>query len=118
MTNDNACERAVADAISAILEGTEDDVTAAFTRLGELQAVDVVAELFLWVEDLTEGVDLDSLIAAARIPLPEGTREIVESVLSRDMKALGEVTSTHDLGAAVQAILTVVVSLKDARTRL
>ena len=111
-------ESAVADAITSILEGSEEQVNQAFTRLGGLNAAQVLGELFLCVEDVTEGVDIDTLITVARIPLPRNAKKIVESIHARDIKALENVTSTSDFGTVVQAVLTVIVSLRDARTRL
>ena len=102
---------------SAIREATEDEVTQAFTRLAGLNAAEVIGELFLWIEDVTEGGDLDVLIAAARIPLPKGAKKIVRAIRGRNMRALKKVAGHDDLGALVQSVLTVIVSLKDARDR-
>lgn len=111
-------EAAVASAVRSILHGTEDQVTRAMTRLGELNAADVIGEMCLCIEDVTEDVDLDVLITAARLPLPERTAEIVAAIEARDLGALESVTSETDLGAVVQKLLTVIVSLTDARARI
>ena len=117
MTTDKV-EELVANAINSILKGSDDDVAAAFDNLATIDAAEVVGELFLWVEDVTEGVDLNSLLDAARIPLPDHAVEIVNAILARDMKGLEAVTSRDDLGVAVEAILGVIVSLKDARGQI
>lgn len=108
-------EEAVATAITAILEGTESDVSSAFSTLAELDAAEVVGELFLWVEDVTEGVEVDRLIQTSRIQPPENARAIVEAIRARDMKGLERATSSNDLGVAINALIGVIVSFKDAR---
>ena len=108
-------EVAVDNAITSILDGSEAETEAAFHALAGYDAAEVVAELFLQVEDATDGIDVDDLIAAAEIPLPDNPREIVAAIRARDMKALEAATSHDDLNVAVEAILNVIVSLRDAR---
>ena len=82
--------------------------------LDGLDAVEVIAELFLRIEDLTDGVELDALIDATEIPLPDHPREIVEAIRSRDMKALKAVMSTDDLNLVVSRVMNLIVAFTDA----
>lgn len=118
MLAEDRVEAAVSRVVAAILEGSKADVESAFHALGQLDGPSVIAEMFLWVEDVTDGVDLDALIAASRLRLPEHTREIVSAIRARDVPALERATSTTELGVVIQDVLAVIVSLKEARSRL
>ena len=116
MTEPDEVEIIVSDLITAILGGTEEQVASTFQRLAKLNAAEVLGELFLWVEDVTDEQDIDELISVARLPIPTNTKEIVAAIRARNMKALESVTSENDFTFLVQAVLQVIVTLKDART--
>jgi hypothetical protein len=111
-------EQGVSRVIDAIMDGSEAQITTAFDNLATLDGAEVIAELFLWVEDMTEGVDLERLIAVTRIQLPEHPAEIVNAIKARDIPALERVTSTTELTVVVQILFNLIIAFKDARTFL
>ncbi|WP_062312781.1 hypothetical protein [Demequina rhizosphaerae] len=115
-----AAEIAVAQAIDAVLQCGEDSSTALSDRTSELRRRDVIVELLMWVEDVTDIVDvveLDELIHAARLPLPTKTHEVVDAVNAADLTAIALLAGIERC-TVPDLLFRVVVGLKGARDKL
>jgi hypothetical protein len=111
-------ERLVYLAISATQRGNRADLISAYEGLAPLETGDVIAELTLWVEDLTDGVEVEELLQAVVLPIPPNSEKIIESVLIQDIFGLQEAVGSDTLGSVLAALLVTVAALKDGRERL
>lgn len=53
---------------------------ALLDALTSVPAADLIPEITMWIEDVTAGMNVPRLIAAATLPLPEDTEAIIEVV--------------------------------------
>jgi hypothetical protein len=116
--NADTTEAAVRATIDAVGRANQTEIAAAFQRLTVLPAPDVMNELFRWVDELTDEVNLNQLLAQVRLPLPQNARELVQAIDARDLPGLQRAVGTDDLTTAVEVLLTLIVALRDARSRL
>lgn len=111
-------EQLVLAAISAVQSGNRAEIAAAYEGLAPLETGDVIAELSLWIEDLTTGVSEASLLQAAKLPLPPQPTKILRAVADRDIAGLQAAVGSNGLEKIFASLLVLVAALKDARTRL
>ena len=105
-------------AIDAVQSGDFDRIEAAYEELAPIEAAEVLAELFLWVEDLTEGVDVPTLVSKAELPIPDESLAIIDAVKVPDLVALAEAVGSGQADRIFATVLVLVASLKDARARM
>lgn len=105
-------------AINAAATGEHAEIASAFEAIAPFNAGDVVAELFLWVEDLTSDVDLNALLAAVALPIPPRAPDIIAAMLAYDMQRLQAAMGDARPEKVFASLLALVAALKDARTRL
>ena len=117
-TDAGEIERRVLIAISAVQTGNRADIVSAYEGLAPLETGDVIAELFLWMEDLTDGVEVEELLQAIALPLPPNPAKIIESVLIQDIAGLQIAVGSDKLEKVFTALLVTVAALKDGRERL
>lgn len=117
---DNASdiERLVLTAIKAVQSGDRDRVNSAYEALAHISTLDVIAELFLCIQDYTEGVDLTELLDVATLPLPPKPRQIIAAVAARDLGAVQQATGSDRPERAFATLLVLAASLGDARQRV
>ncbi len=111
-------ETLVGNAVSALQSGSEKRVEAAYAALEPLDFGELVAELYVWVEDAIEGVDVDTLIAAASMPLPPNPKKMIAAVQARSLDELEAAANAHTPAKFLAALFVLIASLNDARTRV
>jgi hypothetical protein len=90
----------------------------AYQALSPLETGDVIAELFLMVEDLTSGVDETALLQAAEISNKIDAPRILRAVAATDVAELQAATGSDRLEKVFATLLVLVAALKDARAQL
>lgn len=111
-------EKRVLIAINAVQGGNRVDIISAYEGLATLETGDVISELFLWIDDLTQGVDRDELLQAVTLPIPDKPEEIIEAVLNLDITGLQKAVGSDRLESVLASLLVTVAALKDGRARL
>lgn len=111
-------ERRVLLAITAVQRGNRADIISAYEGLGPLETGDVIAELFVWFEDLTDGVEISALLQATTLPMPENPEKIIEAVRNVDIVGLQVAVGSDGVEKVFAALLVTVAALKDGRERL
>jgi hypothetical protein len=111
-------EELVLAAITAVQSGNRDDIEAAFEALAPVETGDVLAELCLWIEDLTAGVTQESLLQATELPVPPRSPEILKAAVDGNLAMLQTAVGSQQLEKVFSSLLVLVAALKDARTRL
>jgi hypothetical protein len=111
-------ERRVSAAVSAVQSGKRWRMLLAYQALSPLETGDVLAELFLMVEDLTSGVDESALLQAAKISEKIDAPRILRAVAATDVVELQAATGSDRLEKVFATLLVLVAALKDARARL
>lgn len=112
--------------LDAIASGDDRRVEEAFADLAPHPTGDVIAELCVWVQDTTDGMNLDGMLTATTVPLPDHAKAVIEAVLSLDLNAWVEpVRKAHPdlveerlLGKALNELFTIIVALRDSRFRI
>lgn len=104
-------------AVQATRSEDEAAITEALLALNNLAADEVLAELLVWVEDVTRGKDVDELLAAARLPLPADPKTLVDAVLRTDVKAMNAYAG-HEFPKLLASLLALVASLQEAGERV
>jgi hypothetical protein len=112
----DAYEEIVGAAVRALRGGLETEVTNTMASLGPLHVAEVIAELCIWIEDVTVGRDLDALIMSTTLPLPDRPWVIVDAVNRNDIRALHE-WAGGDLVKLLASMLAVIASLQEAGER-
>lgn len=111
-------ERRVSAVLDAVQSGPKWRIGLAYLMLLPLDTGDVIAELFLWIDDLKSGVDESALLQAAKVPASVDSRRILQAVTTRDVAELQAATGSTRLQAALPPLLILVVALKEGRARL
>lgn len=111
-------ERRVLLAITAVQRGNRADIISAYEGLASLETGDVIAELTLWVQDLTDEVEIPALLDAVVLPMAPNPEKIIESVLAQDIAGLQNAVGSDGLEKVFAALLVTVAALKDGRERL
>lgn len=111
-------EKRVLIAINAVQVGNRADIISAYEGLATLETGDVISELFLWVDDLTQGVDREELLQAVTLPIPDNPEVIIDSILNLDIKGLQSAVGSDRLESVLASLLVTVAALKDGRARL
>lgn len=111
-------EELVLSAITAVQSGNREDIEAAFEALAPVETGEVLAELCLWVDDLTAGVTLESLWQAIELPIPPRSPEILKGAADGNLAMLQTAVGSKQLEKIFSSLLVLVAALKDARTRL
>lgn len=111
-------ERRVSAAVAAVQSGKRWRMLLTFQALSPLLTGDVLAELFLMVEDLTSGVDETALLQAAKISGKIDAPRILRAVAADDVLELQAATGSDRLEKVFAPLLALVAALKEARARL
>lgn len=111
-------ERKVHAAVNATRSGKRLRIMAAFIGLSKLETGDVVAELFMLVEDAVEGVDRDALLEAATLPPAWNGTALIQAVHDRSLADLQAEFGSEEPGKVVASLLVLVADLQDARAKL
>ena len=108
-------EALVLTAIEAVRSGDRDTVSRAYEALAPIETGEVIAELFVWVDDLVDGIDVDELLDSVALPLPPKPHEVLASVESRDLRELQDAVGTDRPERIFATLLVLVAALKNAR---
>jgi hypothetical protein len=111
--NLNTYQEIVGNAIAAIRGKDGNESTRALEALGTVPVDVLLAELCLWVEDLTAGQDVDRLLKLTRLPPPENPSAIVLAVMNTDISALNAYAG-GDLVKLITSMLQLISALQDA----
>lgn len=110
-------EKYVGDMVTALRGEDESAIGIAFERMGTLALDELLAELCVWVDEVTLDRDLDGLIAIVSLPLPENPKAFIEAVHRNDVHAL-HAYSGGDLVKLLASMLSVIASMQEANERL
>lgn len=116
--NSSAVEGLVLAAIEAVQSGDRSRVTSSYEALATIESGEVFAELFLCLDDFTEGVDLTELLGAATLPLPPEPKRVLAAVAARDLGGVQQATGSDRPERAFATLLVLAAALKDARQRV
>lgn len=111
-------ERLVLNALDAVQSGSKAEITSALEALAPLETGDVFAELFLRTQELTSGIDEETLLEAVELPLPPNPTEILHAIHATDIRGLQVAVGSESLMKIFASLLVLIAALKDARTRL
>lgn len=111
-------EELVLAAIGAVQSGNRADIVAAYEALAPLETREVIAELFLWVQDLTSNVAEGSLLKAVELPLPPRPTEMLRAIADRDLGGLQTAVGSERFETVFASLLVLIAALKDARAKL
>jgi hypothetical protein len=109
-------EAAVSDLVKAIRVGDTNVSSRIRLLFDNLQLGELIAELCIWVEDVTVGRDVDKLIAASTLPLPTTPGTIVDAVQRNSMWAL-RAYCDRDFVTLVTSMLILIAALQEAGER-
>lgn len=111
-------ERLVAAAIDAVQKGDRAGIEAAFEALAPLETGDVIAELFLLIDELSAGVHQPALLRAVELPVPPRAEKILAAARRTSLPQLMIAVRSVRLEKAIASLTVLVAALKDARTRI
>lgn len=111
-------QKRVLIALNAVESGNRADIIAAYEGLGPLDVSDVIAELTLWMEDLTEDISVGSLVAAAVLPLPSNPEDLAQAIINCDVVGMQDAVGSDQLDTILASLLVLVAGLKDSRVRI
>lgn len=104
-------ESAVRAAVEAVQSGKQGRIAQAYEALATLETGDVIAELFLWVDDLVgerETTDVD-------VRLPPNGHDVLDAVKARDLTALQQAVNSDQVEKVLTNLLLIIAAMKDAR---
>jgi len=110
-------EERVRNAVSAIRSEREDSINGALAALNDLEVTELVQELCVSIEDVTSGKDVDRLLAAATLPLPDNPLTLVDAVDRKDITAL-HAYANGDFVTLLASMLALIASLQEAGDRI
>ena len=110
-------EKNVSKVVAALRAEDATLINSTLEQLNTLAVDELIAELCLWVEDVTKDKDLDRLIALATLPLPRNSKVLIEAVYRNDIRALHGYAG-GDLIKLLSSLLAVIASLQEAGERL
>lgn len=113
-------ELLVRRAVVDIRSENPDQIQASIGALQTLEVGELLAELCVWVEDVTAGKDVDRLLAAATLPLPERPVELIAAVNLQGPDGLRALHATAggDLVKLIASLLALIASLQEAGERV
>jgi hypothetical protein len=106
--------------VSAIRSERPDEIETAVAALSNVEVFELLAELCACVDDVTDGKDVDKLVAAATLPLPNDSAVLVAAV---NLKSPNDLRALHayadgDLVKLIASMLAVIASLQEAGERI
>lgn len=105
-------ETLVAAAVQALRGEDDNRIRTSIDALGDLDAKELIAELCVWIEDYALEGDVDVLLSASRLPLPDQPRVLVDAVLANDLVALNEYAN-GDFVVLLASMLALAACLQD-----
>ena len=111
------CQRLVGIAVAELRKPSESGMARSFEALSVIPLDDLLAELGLWIEEITSGRDVPQLIAAAELPLPENPGSLVDIVIRNDLKDLHKYVD-GDLVKLIASMIMLIASLQEAGERV
>lgn len=108
----------VLETIDAVQSRDETKIVDAYLNMAFLETGDVVSELFLWIDDLTVGIDDRKLLEACVLPVPPNSVEIIRAARNINLSQLQDAIGSDRLEQALSALFALVASLKEARARI
>jgi hypothetical protein len=101
----------VDNTVFLIQQGPSKESFESLAPLAELSPNDLLPELFLQVEEASEGVDMDSLLPTELMPDVDVIRNIVNAVINQNIDLLRS-TVNGNYGELVVELLSVIAALK------
>lgn len=110
-------EELVQAAMTAVREADEAAMERTFVDVAQLPVDEMVATVCMAVEDQVRGRDIDALLAAATIPLPEDPQRLIVSVWKSDFEDLAAYANDN-LAELLGALIVLAASLQEAGERV
>ena len=110
-------QKLVGIAVAEIRNPSETGISRSFEALSVIPVDDLLAELGVWVEEITNGKDVRRLIATAELPLPENPEELVEIINRNDLKGLYSYVN-GDFAKLIASMMMLIASLQEASERV
>lgn len=111
-------ERRVSAVIDAVQSGKRWRMLLAYRALAPLETGDVLAELFLMLEDLTTDVDQTALLQAAKVSEKIDAPKILKAAADANPVELMAATGADRLEKVFASLFVLVAALRDARAEL
>lgn len=110
-------EQLVRSAVAAIRAEDKEQIQRTFVALGELPLDVMYAEVCTSIENTMRGKDVEALLNAPKISLPDDPKRLIISVWKQDFDDLADYAG-GDLAKLMAALLVLNASLEDAGERL
>jgi hypothetical protein len=108
----------VGEAVTAVITSDEEGLVKAVESMAPFALIDVMTEMFLWVEDLTEGFDDNELLNTGNFPLPPNAEGMLVAIRAADIVKLQEAVGSDQAVDVFNHVLVLVSALKVARITL
>ncbi len=117
-TDDNdTSKQLVAAAVSAARTQDKGAIDSAFLAFSEAPVDDLLAELCVQLQEATVDSDIELLMDAVQLPLPEEPMRLLISVWRVDMEELFA-CANNDLAQLLAMLVVLTAAVQDARERL
>lgn len=110
-------EQLVKNAMAAVRAADEAEMQRTFVALAQLPVDEMVAVVCLAVEDQVRGRDVEELLAATTIPLPDDPKRLIIGVWKSDFEDLAAYAEDN-LAELLGALIVLAASLEEAGERL
>ncbi|MET0932010.1 MAG: hypothetical protein ABWX74_21015 [Aeromicrobium sp.] len=106
-------QAAVNDAVTACLAGPSRSVLKALAPLSQIDPEDLLPELFLQVEEASDGVDLSRVTGTDLMPDPGVTRSVVDAVRAKDFDQL-KLSVSGDYADLMTTLVATIAAMRSA----
>lgn len=103
-------------AVAAARRQEKDEIEKAFLGFSQAPVDDVLAELCVQLQEVTVDSDIDQLMDAVKLPLPNDPMKILISVWKVDMEELFA-CADYDLPQLLAMLVILIAALQDATER-
>lgn len=107
----------VNSAMVAVRAEDETEMQRTFIELSQLPVDEMVATVCLAVEDQVRGRDVEKLLAAAKIPLPDDPKRLIIGVWKSDFEDLAAYADDN-LAELLGALIVLAASLQETGERI
>jgi hypothetical protein len=111
-------ERRVSAVVDAVRSGKRWRMLLAYKALSPIETGDVLAELFMMLEDITSGVDEAALLEAAKVPDAIDAPAILKAAADADLVGLMAAAGAEHLEGVFAKLFVLAAALKDASAHL